>query len=103
MKSCATSNNQNNSYKERMGQEYRELRSRHAKLHNMLVKLDAGTLEFTPNCPPDVLKEQEDVMSQYLRILEIRAEIEDVDLYGISDNTPVDVTDMSSIPRCMGM
>lgn len=105
--SCVTSNNQNNDYKERMVQEYRELRTRYAKIHNMLVKLDAGTLEFTPNCPPDVLKEQEDVMSKYMRILEVRAEIEDVNLYGITNvnvndykNTkPVDFTSTPVLPR----
>lgn len=94
-------------YKDRMVQEYQELCTRHRKLHNMLVKLDAGTLEFTPTCPSDVLKEQEDVMSKYMRILEVRAEIEDVNLYGITNvnvndykNTkPVDFTDTPSLPR----
>lgn len=87
-------------YKERMVQEYHELSVRHRKLHIMLVKLDAGTLEFTPTCPVDVLKEQEDVMAKYLRILEVRAEIENVDLNGVRDNSPVDVTNVSSLPRC---
>lgn len=86
-------------YKDRMEQEYHELSVRHRKLHNMLVKLDAGTLEFTPTCPVDVLKEQEDVMAKYLRILEVRAEIENVDLNGVKDNSPVDVTNVPSLPR----
>lgn len=89
-------------YKSRMVQEYHELSVRYRKLHIMLVKLDAGTLEFTPTCPADVLRKQEDVMAEYLRILEVRAEIENVDLHGVKDNSPVDVTNVSSLTRCEG-
>lgn len=67
-------------WKERVVQEYKELKERYNKLHKMIIKYEAGTLDFTPNCPLGLLKEQEMYMGDYLRILEIRAEIEDVDL-----------------------
>lgn len=67
-------------YKERMVKEYRELKERYNKLHKMLVKYDAECLEFTPTCPIELLREQQFVMGHYLDILEIRAEIEKVDL-----------------------
>jgi hypothetical protein len=72
-------------YKERMMQEYQELKQRYDSLHKMLVKLDAGTLDFTPTCPLVLLKEQADVMNRYMYILEVRAEVEGIgvdNLYG---------------------
>lgn len=67
-------------YKLRMVKEYKELKEKYTKLHNMLVKYDAGKLNFTPTCPIDLLRKQASVMGQYLYILETRAVIEDVDL-----------------------
>lgn len=67
-------------YKLRMVKEYKELKDRYTKLHNMLVKYDAGKLDFTPTCPIDLLRRQASVMGQYLYILETRAVIEDVDI-----------------------
>ena len=64
----------------RFRQEYEQLKIRHFKLHKMLVKLEAGTLEFEPKCPAELLKHQEEVMAEYLRILETRAEFEKVSL-----------------------
>lgn len=46
----------------------------------MLVKYDAGTLEFKPTCPIELLRKQKATMGEYLNILEIRAEIEKVTL-----------------------
>ena len=66
--------------KERFVQEYKELEERYNKLHRMIIKYEAGTLDFTPNCSLGLLKEQEMYMGEYLRVLEIRAEIEDIDL-----------------------
>lgn len=68
-------------YKERMMVEYKELKDKYDKLHKMLVKYDAGKLEFTPTCPIELLREQASVMGRYLYILEERALIEDVDLF----------------------
>lgn len=65
-------------YKIRMINEYKELKNKYNKLHRMLVKYEAGTLDFTPNCSIDILKWQKKVMGEYLNILEIRAEIEGI-------------------------
>ena len=67
-------------WKERFVQEYKGLEERYNKLHRMLIKYEAGTLDFTPNCSLELLKEQKMYMGEYLRILEIRSEIEDIDL-----------------------
>ena len=67
-------------WKERVQLEYRQLKERYDKLHNMIVKYEAGTLEFTPNCPLDLLKEQAAAMGKYLYMLEVRAQIEGIDL-----------------------
>lgn len=67
-------------YKERFKAEYLQTKIRYEKLHTMLVKQQAGTLDFTPTCPLRVLIEQKKWMGEYLRCLEIRAEIEGVDL-----------------------
>ena len=67
-------------WKERVVQEYKELKERYNKLHKMLIKYEAGTLDFTPNCSLELLKEQKMYMGEYLRILEIRSEIENIDL-----------------------
>lgn len=67
-------------YKARMAAEYKELKAKYTKLHKMIVKYDAGTLDFTPTCPIDLLREQKATMGKYLNILEIRAEIENVSL-----------------------
>ena len=67
-------------YKERMKKEYWQLKDRYTKLHNMCIKYEAGTLDFTPNCPLELLKAQKGAMGNYLRCLEIRAEIEGIEL-----------------------
>ena len=67
-------------WKERFVQEYKELKERYNKLHRMVIKYEAGTLDFTPNCSLELLKEQKRYMGEYLRILEIRSEIENIDL-----------------------
>ena len=46
----------------------------------MTVKYEAGTLNFTPSCPLELLKEQKKYMGNYIRTLKIRAEIEKIDL-----------------------
>lgn len=67
-------------WKERVQAEYKQLKERYDKLHNMIVKYEAGTLEFTPNCPIDLLKDQAAAMGKYLYVLEVRAQIEGIDL-----------------------
>lgn len=67
-------------YKERFKAEYYQTKIRYAKLHEMCIKYEAGTLDFTPNCPLELLKEQKGAMGQYLHCLEVRAEIEHITL-----------------------
>ncbi len=67
-------------YKIRMQEEYKQLKEKYTKLHKMLVKYDAGTLDFEPTCPVGLLRDQKSTMGHYLNILEIRAEIEKVPL-----------------------
>ena len=68
-------------YKTRLYAEYWQTRIRYDKLHRLLVKLEAGTLNFTPICPKALLTEHASCMGNYLRILEVRAEIEGVTLF----------------------
>ena len=70
----------NEDYKVRFVKEYKELKERYGKLHKMIVKAEAGTLDFEPDCPLDLLKQQAKAMGEYLHILEIRAEIERIDI-----------------------
>ena len=73
-------------YKLRMINEYRELKEKYDRLHRMLVKYDAGKLDFTPACSIDLLRKQASIMRQYLYILETRAVIEDVNLNAENSN-----------------
>ena len=68
-------------WQERMKREYHETKERYEKLHRMVTKYEAGTLNFTPKCSIDLLKQQKRHMGEYLHDLEIRAEIEGVNLY----------------------
>lgn len=70
----------NPDYKERFKAEYHQTKIRYEKLHKMCIKYEAGTLNFTPTCSMDLLKEQKAYMGNYLRCLEIRAEIEGIKL-----------------------
>lgn len=67
-------------WQERMQAEYHDLKTRYEKLHRMVTKYEAGTLDFTPNCSLDLLRQQKRHMGEYLHDLEIRAEIEGVEL-----------------------
>lgn len=68
-------------WQRRMQREYHETKERYDKLNRLLVKHAAGTLDFTLKCPIELLKAQCEHMSDYLYTLEIRAEIEGVNLY----------------------
>ena len=67
-------------YNDRFKAEYQQVKIRYEKIHKMLVKWDAGTLDFEPTCSKALLMEQERYMREYIRCLETRAEIEAVDL-----------------------
>lgn len=60
--------------------EYNALKDKYTKLHKMIVKYEAGTLEFEPKCSIEVLKNQKCAMGQYLYCLEVRSEIEGIKL-----------------------
>lgn len=67
-------------YKDRFKKEYNELKDRYNKLHKMLIKYYGGTLDFEFDTPENLLQEQEEVMLAYLKILEVRAEYENINL-----------------------
>lgn len=67
-------------YKDRFKGEYYELKQRYDKLHKTIIKYEAKTLNFKPDCSIDLLKEQAKQMGRYLYILEVRAEIEKIEL-----------------------
>ena len=83
-------------YKERFRAEYAQTKIRYEKLkafntrleaHDMRMPYEAGLVsvlkpENCPkhNCPFDLLRRQQEVMGEYLHILEIRAVMENIDL-----------------------
>ncbi len=67
-------------YKERFKAEYYQVVIRHNKLYDMLIKYEAETLEFKPHCTIEILQQQLEAMDKYLRCLEIRAEMEKIEL-----------------------
>ena len=69
-----------NDYKQRFIAEYVQVKIRYDKLDKLTVKYEAGTLDFTPKCSLELLKEQKKFMGNYIRTLKISAEIENIDL-----------------------
>ena len=67
-------------YKERFQAEYLQTKIRYDKLHKMVIRYEANTLNFKPSCSIDLLKEQKKHMENYLYCLEVRAEIEGISL-----------------------
>ena len=67
-------------YKERFKAEYYQTKIRYEKLHRMVVKYEAKTLNFKPTCSLEVLKQQKAYMGNYLYMLEVRAEAEEIEL-----------------------
>lgn len=68
-------------YKDRFKGEYWQTKIRYDKLHKMVVKYEANTLDFTPTTPLDILKKQLSYMGMYLYTLEIRAQLEGIELF----------------------
>jgi hypothetical protein len=71
---------QSEDYRERFKAEYLQLRIRTGKLGMMLARAEGGVLDFTPKVPLPVLQAQYNAMNLYLRLLESRAEIEEINL-----------------------
>ena len=69
---------QSDDYRERFIAEYLQTKIRYDKLHKMIVKHEANTLNFEPNCPIELLMKQAEYMGKYLYMLEVRAEIENI-------------------------
>lgn len=72
-------------YKERFIAEYRQTKIRYEKLKAFNNKIEAATYTNTVempkhDCPAQLLIAQEFAMSEYLHILEVRAEIEGIKL-----------------------
>jgi hypothetical protein len=67
-------------YNERFKAEYYQLKIRAEGLERMLEKYKAGTLEFKPSCPYDLLHRQLKNMKLYMWDLEERAGIEGIKL-----------------------
>lgn len=67
-------------FKERFKAEYYQTKMRYDKLHKMIIKYEAGTLHFEPKCRLELFTEQAKHMGLYLKCLEIRAEIEGIEL-----------------------
>lgn len=71
---------QSDDYKKRLLGEYLELKERYDKLHKIIIKQEAGTLDFELSCPFSLLETQCSIMGHYLKTLEIRMEIEGVEV-----------------------
>lgn len=71
---------QSDDYKERFLAEYYQTKIRYDKLHKTLIKYEAETLNFKPICSIELLNRQAKHMGEYLKDLEIRAEIEKIEL-----------------------
>ena len=81
-------------YKERFKAEYIQTKIRYERLKAFNTKIEAAfrtecerpEVKKAPmpphDCPHDLLSEQQEVMGQYIHILEVRAVIEGVDLGG---------------------
>lgn len=67
-------------YKHRAIGEYWFVKDKYEKLHRMIIKREAGTLDFEPKCPMEQWKAQAAAMGAYLYQLEIKAEYEGIDL-----------------------
>lgn len=67
-------------YKERFKAEYYQLKNRYESLKLMLLKWDTGKLPFTPTCPRGVYDAQLSAMENYKKVLEMRADLENVKL-----------------------
>lgn len=74
-------------WKERLKEEYAQLKGRLEKLHRFNVKQDVAyrTYKYKPDnieedMNRDLCREQEEAMTRYLHILELRAEVYGIEL-----------------------
>ena len=85
---------QSEDYKERFKAEYLQTKIRYEKLKKFNTKIEAaeqarfcppnreGRTMAVPNydCPAEMLRHQQGIMGEYLHVLELRAEIEGIEL-----------------------
>ena len=63
--------------------EYRQTKIRYERLHRIIIKIHAGTLDCKPKCPVELLEAQAAAMGCYLKLMEIRAEKEGIDVFDL--------------------
>lgn len=85
-------------YNKRFEAEYYQTKIRYDKLSDMTAKYEADTLNFTPKCSLELLKEQKKYMGQYIRCLKIRAEIEGINLRDINS---ADEVNRKDVMKCL--
>lgn len=73
-------------YKDRFAAEYFQTYLRYMRLKRFCNKIEAAQIknvqEPEHDCPLPLLREQQRAMGEYLKILELRAEIEHVNIWG---------------------
>lgn len=78
------------SYKNRFIAEYHQTKIRYEKLKKFNTQIKAALMMGKPepehDCPLQLLREQQETMGRYLHLLEVRAEIENIDL-----NKPLEI------------
>lgn len=72
-------------YKERFKAEYQQTKIRYKKLKRFCNKIELAAIkaeeeEPEHDCPLDLLREQQNIMRHYLRLLKLRAVIEKIEL-----------------------
>lgn len=67
-------------FKERFKAEYYQLLIRLDGLTGMLINWENGMLDFKPSCSKETFENQVILMQGYKNILELRAEIEGIEL-----------------------
>lgn len=74
-------------YKERFVAEYMQTKIRYEKLKRFCNKIEAAKAIVNPafephhDCPYELLRDQQRLMGNYLHILELRAVIEDINIW----------------------
>ena len=67
-------------YRERFRAEYWQTKVRYERLHRLIVQYEARKLPFELSCPIEYHREQAVIMREYLHHLEVRAELENIEL-----------------------
>ena len=73
-------------YKLRFFAEYWQTKIRYEKLKALCNRIEAARITVNPakephhDCPLELLREQQNIMGNYLRVLELRAAIEEIEL-----------------------